>query len=313
MTTSILSLAYVLLLPGFLALGGLAIEFVDRKLYARFQHRVGPPWYQPIADSIKLLSKEAIVPRAADKPMFKLVPLVALASTATAFFYIPLWGTRALHPFEGDAVVVLYLLTIPALCFFLAGWFSTSLYASYGAVRTLTSLIAYEVPLFMSILSPLILAGTWSLSGAVTFYQSHPAWPFFNVLGFLVAIVAVLGKLEKAPFDIPEAETELGGGVFVEYSGKLLAMFRMTIDVEAMVVCTLVAAVFMPWGMNLHPVVVLALHAVKVLFLVFLIALARTVLTRMRIEQMVNFCYKWLAPAAMIQLLLTILLNGVLK
>ncbi|HTP26871.1 MAG TPA: complex I subunit 1 family protein, partial [Anaeromyxobacteraceae bacterium] len=235
------------------------------------------------------------------------------AATATAFFYIPLWSTHALHPFEGDAVVVLYLLTIPALCFFLAGWFSTSLFASYGAIRTLTSLISYEVPLFMAILSPMILAGTWSLSGTVEFYQSHPTWPFFNVLGFVVAIVALLGKLEKAPFDIPEAETELGGGTFVEYSGKLLALFRMTIDIEAMVVATLVASVFMPWGMNLHPVLVLALHAVKVFFIVFLIALTRTVMARMRIEQMVNFCYKWLAPAAIIQLLITILLSGVLK
>lgn len=313
MSNSFLSLAYVVVLPGFLTLGGLAVEFVDRKLYARFQHRVGPPWYQPIADSLKLLTKEPLVPAHADRTIFTWVPLVALAAAATAFFYVPIWGTSALYAFEGDAVVVLYLLTIPTLCFFLGGWYSTSLFAAIGSVRTLTSLIAYEVPLFMAILSPALLAGTWSLSGMVAFYQEHPAWPLFNLLGFAVAIVALLGKLEKAPFDIPEAETELAGGTFVEYSSKLLALLRMTIDIEAVVVASLVAAVFLPWGMSLHPVAVLGLHAVKVLFIVFLLALSRTVFARMRIEQMVRFCWTWVAPAALVQLLVTVVLNGVLK
>jgi NADH-quinone oxidoreductase subunit H len=313
MSNSLLTFLYVVFLPGFLMVGGLAIEFVDRKLYARFQHRVGPPWFQPVADSIKLLTKQPLIPEAADKAMFRWVPLVALAATATSFFYIPLWGTQALYSFEGDAIVVLYLLTIPTLCFFLGGWFSTSLFATIGSVRTLTALIAYEVPLFMAILAPAVLAGSWSLSGVATFYQSHPAWPLFNVLAFVVAIVALLGKLEKAPFDIPEAETELAGGTFVEYSGKLLAIFKMTIDAETMVTASLLAAVFMPWGMTLHPVAVLALHAVKVFFIVFLISLTRTVCARMRIEQMVQFCWKWVAPAALVQLVINVVLNGVLK
>lgn len=312
MQSSLASLLYVVVLPGFLTLGGLVAEFVDRKLYARLQHRVGPPWYQPFADSIKLLTKEEIVPERADAFIFRAVPLVALASTVTAFFYIPLWSPRALHAFEGDAVVVLYLLTIPTMCLFLGGWFSTSLYAAIGSVRTLTALFAYEVPLFMAILAPALLAGTWSLSGIAAYYQAHPWRAFANVIGLCVAIVALLGKLEKAPFDIPEAETELAGGTLTEYSGKLLALFKMTLDVEAVVAANLLAAVFLPWGLALHPVASLALQGVKVLAIVFLLALARTVFARMRLEQMVTFCWRWVAPAALLQLLVAVALNGVL-
>lgn len=312
MNGSLLSLAYALFLPGFLCAGGLVVEFVDRKLYARLQHRVGPPWYQPVADSLKLLTKEELVPEGADGVVFRLVPVFALAAAVTAFFYVPVWGVRAAHAFPGDAVVVLYLLTLPTLCFFLGGWFSSSIFAAIGSVRTLTQLFAYEVPLFLAILGPAVLAGDWSLSGMAAFFQDHPALALVNLPGFVVALVALLGKLEKAPFDIPEAETELAGGVFTEYSGKLLALFRMTVNVEAVVGAALLAAVFLPWGMALPVPAVLALLGLKIFLVVFLLALARTVFARLRLEQMVLFCWRWLAPAGLAQLLVNVVLNGVL-
>lgn len=312
MNAGLLSLLYVLALPACLVTAGLAAELVDRRLYARLQDRVGPPWYQPLADSLKLMTKEALVPEGADPRMFKLVPVIALAAAVTAFFYVPLWGTQALYAFEGDLVVVLYLLTIPTICFFLGGWFSTSLFAAIGSVRTLTALFAYEVPLFMAFLGPAVLSGSWSLSGISAYFQVHPGHAFFNLLGLAVAIVATLGKLEKAPFDIPEAETELAGGTFTEYSGKLLALFRMTIDVEAVVTAALLSAVFLPWGMALPWGWVLLLQAFKILAVVCLLTLARTVFTRMRLDQMVLFCWRWVAPAALLQLLVDVILAGAL-
>jgi NADH-quinone oxidoreductase subunit H len=313
----LLSLFYIAIFPGFLflAVAGMLLEFVDRKLYARMQHRVGPPWFQPAADFIKLAAKEDIVPESADKPMFKLVPLIALAAVVTTFLYIPVWSSDALYGFEGDTIVVLYLLTIPTLCFFLGGWLSRSLYSGIGAVRTLTQLFAYEVPLFVSVLSPAVLAKTWSLSGIAAYYQEHPLLALTNLLGFVVSVVALLGKLEKVPFDIPEAETEIVGGTFTEYSGKLLAFFRMTIDIEAVVVASLLAAVFLPWGLapSLPVAAAFALYIVKVLFVIFLLALLRTIFARLRIEQMVEFCWKWVAPAALVQLLISIALSGVVN
>jgi NADH-quinone oxidoreductase subunit H len=289
------------------------MEFADRKLYARMQNRIGPPWFQPFADFIKLSAKEDIIPEEADSVMFRLMPVFALTAVVTAFFYIPLWGTQALFAFNGDLIVVIYLLTIPTLTFFLAGWHSSSLFSMIGATRTLTQLFAYEVPLFMAILAPALLANTWSLSAMTVFYQQHPAYAGFNAIGFIVALIALQGKLERVPFDIPDAETEIVGGTFTEYGGRFLAMFRLAIDIEAVVGASLIAAVFLPFGLGLGAEWGFVFYVVKVLIVIALLALLRTVLARLRIEQMVIFCWKVVAPAALLQLFINLIFSGVLR
>jgi NADH-quinone oxidoreductase subunit H len=307
------SLISILIFPGFLFLGvfGLVAEFVDRKLYARFQNRQGPPWFQPFADFIKLGGKEEIIPEEASAPMFMLMPMVALAAVVTAALYIPLWSTQALFSFEGDLIVVVYLLTLPTLTFFLAGWYSASLFSTIGAVRTLTQLFAYEVPLFLAVLSPAVLADSWSLSGMTAFYASHPLYVGLNLIGLVVGIIALQGKLERVPFDIPEAETEVVGGAFTEYTGRLLALFRMAIDIEMVVGCSLLAAVFLPVGL-VGGVLGAVIYVAKVLALVFVSALMRSVMARLRIEQMVIFCWKYVAPAAILQIFISLIASGVL-
>ena len=308
------SLFQILIFPGFLFLSvfGLAAEYFDRKLHARLQNRVGPPWFQPLADFIKLAGKEEIIPEDANPRMFKAMPVFALASTVTAFFYIPLWQQNGLFSFTGDVIVVLYLLTIPTLSFFLGGWYSTSLYSKIGAVRSITQLFAYEVPLFISILSSALLANTWSLKEMAVFYTVHPWGWVFNLLGFFVSIIALLGKLEKVPFDIAEAETEIVAGTFTEYSGRLLGLFRLGIDIEAIVGASLLAAVFLPFGLGLAPVLGFALYIFKVVFIVAILSLARTVFARLRIDQMMELCWRYIAPLAFLQLLVSLLVKGVL-
>ena len=307
-----MSLFYILIFPGFLFLSafGLAAEFFDRKLYARLQNRVGPPWFQPLADFIKLAAKEEVIPEEANPSMFKLMPVLAITATITAFFYIPLWSAKPLFAFSGDLIVVLYLLTIPTLTFFLGGWYSTSLYSKIGAVRALTQLFAYEVPLLMSILAPALLANTWSLSEMSIFYSAHPLLWLFNLLGFAISMVSLLGKLEKVPFDIPEAETEIVAGTFTEYSGRLLGLFRLGIDIEAIVGASLLAAVYLPFGLGLPPVLGFLLFVVKTLAIICTLSVLRTIFARMRIDQMINFCWKILAPLAFIQLFIDLLLKG---
>ena len=302
----------MIVFPGFVFLGvlGLIFEYVDRILYARLQNRKGPPWFQPFADFIKLGSKEDIVPREADSVMFKLAPLLAAAAAIAASFYIPMWGGGALYSFAGDAVVVLYILTIPTACLFLAGWYSTSLYSAVGAVRTITQLFAYEVPLFLVILAPGILAGTWSLSEMAAFYSQHPLLCASNILGFIVAIVALQGKLERIPFDIPEAETEIVGGACTEYSGRLLVIFRLAIDIELVVGAALVSAIFIPFGMNLTGILGCLVFIIKLAVIIFILAVFKTSVARLRIEQMVNFCWKYMAPAAVLQLLISMILGA---
>ena len=243
-----MSIFYLLVFPGFLFLSalGLFMEYFDRKVYARMQNRVGPPWYQPLADIIKLVSKETIIPYDTNKKMFAALPVIALAAATTAIFYIPIWSSHALFSFTGDIIVVLYLLTIPTLPFFLAGWNSNSLFAGIGAVRNLTQLFSYEVPLYMGLLAPAFLASSWSLSEISQFYTTHPLLILLNIPAFIVCIIAVQGKLERVPFDIPDAETEIVAGSFTEYSGRYFAIFRMALDTELVVAATLLAAVFIP-------------------------------------------------------------------
>lgn len=307
------SLFFILIFPGFLFLifFGLAADFIDRKIYARLQNRIGPPWFQPLADLIKLLAKEDIVPDRANATIFKMAPFFALAATVTAFLYMPLWSTQSLFPFTGDIIVVLYLLTIPTLAFFIGGWYSTSLFAKIGSVRSLTQMFAYEVPLFMGVLAPAVLANTWSLSEMAVFYHEHPSYWFCNFTGLGVAIVALLGKLEKVPFDIPEAETEIVAGVFTEYSGRLLAVLKLTLSIETVVGSALIAAVFLPFGLTLPSFFGFFLFLVKILAVMALLSLCRTVVARLRIDQMVDFCWKFLVPVALFQLLINLVLKGV--
>ena len=302
----------IFVFPGFLfvAAFGLTAEYIDRKLYALMQNRVGPPWFQPLADFIKLSAKEDVVPQNADTLVFKMMPIVAITSILTAFLYMPMWGSKALFAFKGDLVVVIYLLTVPTLTYFLGGWYSRSIYSMIGAARSLTQLFAYEIPLFLSILAPAMLADTWSLSEMSVYFNTHPWAILCNLLGFVIAIIALLGKLEKVPFDIPEAETEIVAGAFTEYSGRLLAIFRLAIDMELVVGASLLAAVFLPFGLNYGPAAGFALYIVKVLFVIGLISLARTIVARLRIDQMINFCWKVIAPLAFLQFIADLIIKG---
>ncbi len=304
----------ILIFPGFLfvSIFGLIAEFIDRKLYARLQNRVGPPWFQTFADFIKLLGKEDIVPCDATRRMFNLAPMFALTAATAVFLYIPIWKTQDIFSFNGDIIMILYLLTIPTLAFFIGGWYSTSLYSRIGSVRGVTQLFAYEVPLFMSILSAALLADTWSLREMMFFYTQHPLYCLFNLIGFAVSLVALLGKLEKAPFDIPEAETEIVAGAFTEYSGKRLAFLRLTLDVEMVAGSALLAMVFFPFSLMLSPVMGFIVFIIETLAVIALLALLRTVVARLRIDQMIDFCWKYLVPFALFQLFLNVVLKGVL-
>lgn len=311
---SILEMLFkVLVFPGFLFmfLYSTLMEFLDRKIYARMQNRVGPPWYQPIADFFKLIGKSEIVPADANPAMFRILPLISLTAVAAAFIYVPVLGGRATSYFNGDIVVVLYFLTIPPLAMFLSGWYSRSVYATIGATRILTQLFAYEVPLFMSLLAPTLIAGTWSITGMAEFYAAHPLYVLINIPAMLTALVSIQCKLERAPFDTPEAETEIVSGALVEYGGKLLAFFRMASDCELLLVLSLFSAIFLPFITG-RLWVDFILYIVKTLIVLFVLTLMRATMARFEINNTVRFCWKYLSPVAFGQLLLNVLIRGVL-
>ena len=312
-------LLYILVFPGFAFqfVFSTYLEWMDRKFYARMQNRRGPLYtgyngiLQPVADILKLFFKEDIVPAGADRFMFSLMPILGLAAVVTAGLYIPVWLFTPFNSFEGDLIVVLYLLSIPSLVLFLAGWFSVSPFSLIGATRVLTQLFAYEVPFFLALLTPAVVAGSWQIRTIATFPWTSGAWwaiPI-QVLAFGVALLTLQAKLERVPFDIPEAETEVVGGPLTEYSGKKLAMFRIQKDILMLVGSAFIAALFLggfPGGIWLGGLQVL----IKTAVVVFLLSVVRAAFARIRIDQIISFSWKYLAPASLIQLLVVLILKG---
>jgi NADH-quinone oxidoreductase subunit H len=311
---------YILVYPGliFLLVYSTFCEWLDRKFYARMQNRIGPLHtgrsgiLQPVADIIKLCAKEDIVPEKADRRMFSALPVVAVAVVCTAALYLPLWHysqAPSFISFPGDLIVVAYLLTLPTLIFFLAGWHSTNFFSAIGGVRVLTMLFGYEIPLLLALLAPAVLADSWRILEIARFYQAHPLLMLANIIGFFVALIALQAKLERVPFDIPHAETEIVGGQFTEYSGKKLAFFRLLGDIEMVVGAGLIAAVFLggfPGGLLPG----LGWFILKTCVIIFLLAAMRAATSRIRIDQMVNFSWRWLAPLAVLQLFIVIIIKG---
>ena len=164
----------------------------------------------------------------------------------------------------------------------------------------------------MALLGPALLAGTWSISGITAFYHQNPLLSLLNIPGLFVAIVAAQGKLERAPFDIPDAETEIVGGTFTEYSGRYLAMFRMAIDSEMVVLAALISAIFFPALLPANPILGFVVYLAKSLLVVFVLALIKTAFARFRIDQMITFCWKILAPVSLLQILIDIIAKGVI-
>jgi NADH-quinone oxidoreductase subunit H len=312
---------YLFIYPGllFLFVYSTFCEWVDRKVYARLQNRMGPLYtgrggiLQPVADFLKLMAKEDITPANAESRMFTALPIVILAVVCTAALYLPTWHYSVtgvtFTSFPGDLIVLVFLLTIPTLIFFLAGWYSTSFFSVIGGIRVITMLFGYEVPLLLSVLSPAILANSWKLADIALFYQQQPVLLLVNVIGFVVALISLQAKLERVPFDLPHAETEIVGGTFTEYSGRKLAFFRLAIDIEMVVGSGLIATVFLggfPGGVGLGFV----LFVLKTLLVVILLSAIRALFARIRIDQLIGFAWRYLAPLAVVQLLIVILIKG---
>ena len=314
-----LAVVYLLIFPGILFLFSfsLFVEYLDRKVYARIQRRVGPPFLQPFADLVKLAAKEDVVPDRAEHLMFTAVPIIGLAAIFAAFLYIPVVASTGLYSFNGDLVVVLYLLTIPTLAMFLGGWYSGNLFGQRGAMRVASLLFSYEIPFFLALLSPALLGGSWKMADIVSYQATHPVALIVTVLGFIIAVIALQGKLERLPFDIPEAETEIVGGPLVEYSGRRLALFRLARDSEMVVGAGLIAAVFLDGPMPLVAITPVYLSWVigalffllKTLFVVFLLILLKSAVARIRTDQMISLAYKWLIPLALVQMMIVILIR----
>jgi NADH-quinone oxidoreductase subunit H len=299
------ALLSILIFPAGLTLifTGMFYEWIDRKLVARFQNRVGPRWFQPYADMVKLFAKEQITPRLANPFLFFGLPVVAIAGALTSALYVPLMGFTPVHSFPGDLIVTIYLLSLLTLCIGLAGWNTSGRFSLVGATRALTQMFAYEAPFLLALLGPALVAGSWEIKEISAYAQNH--WmAFTQPVGFVVALIGLMGKLELPPFDSPEAETEIVAGALTEYSGRGLAIFKVGKAVELIVGITLVSAFYLG-GLN----GILA-FLVKTLLVLLLMSMLQTLLTRLRIDQTVGLWWRFGTILVLAQIMLIIFLRS---
>lgn len=293
-----------LVFPGllFAAVIGLVTSWIDRKVTAQVQMRVGPPFLQPFYDVVKLFIKETCVPAGGSKLLFLSAPLIGLAAAAmasTILWRSLLWPDEA---FVGDLIVVLYLLTMPAMAVVLGSFASRNPLASLGGSREMKLVLAYELPFVLAIFVPVIKTHSIRL-GEILAAPAAVAAPS-GIIALLIAILCMQAKLTLVPFDMPEAETELTGGAYVEYSGPPLAMFKLT---KAMMLFTM--PIFLvtllcggiDFGEGALPIV---LGILKYVGLVVLIVLIRNTAPRVRIDQAVRFFWGPMTVAALLAVVL---------
>jgi NADH-quinone oxidoreductase subunit H len=309
----------ILVFPGFtfILLLTLFCDWVERKIEARIQNRVGPfvagpaGILQPLADFIKLLTKEDIQPRDAKKIVFKFAPLVAFTIMVFAICFLPIDGSSVLsaNGFNGDLIIILAFSTIANFLLFLSGWASCNPYGTISSARVLTQFLGYDIPLFLIALTPAFMAGSLSIF-AIASSQIIP----FIILApwaFVLFIITMQAELEKDPFDVPDAESELVGGLETEFTGAKLAFLHLTRDVQIVFGSALVVELFLggPYGpvfFGLPAFWYSLWFILKLLAVVIITEYITTLFARLRIDQVVSANWKIILPAAILSLMLTI-------
>ena len=312
----------ILVFPGFtfVLLLTLFCDWLERKLEARIQNRVGPMVagpggiLQPLADFIKLLTKEDIQPRDAKKTIFKFAPLVAFSIMVFAMAFLPIDGGSVLSAsgFNGDLIIILAFVTIANFLLFLAGWASCNPYSSIGSARVLTQFLGYDIPLTLLALTPAFIAGSLSIF-SIAYVQATSLLPFILLApwAFVLFIITMQAELEKDPFDIPHAESEVVGGLETEYTGGKLAFLHLTRDVQIVFGAAMVTELFLggPYGPVFFGVPVFwysLWFVLKVLAVVVITEYITCVFARLRIDQVLRANWKILLPAAILSLVLTV-------
>ena len=295
--------------------------WLERKGLGRIQNRLGPnrvgPYgiFQPIADGLKMVTKEDIVPRNADKLIHFLAPIVLVIPTLLAFAVLP-FG-RNLVPLDLDAGILFFFAVGASteLAIFMAGWSSRNKYSMLGAMRAVAQMISYEIPLIISSVTVIMLTGSLSLVDIVAkqscyLYGIVPHWNVFTpwgLAGFIIFLIASLAESNRSPFDIPEAESEIIAGHLTEYSGFKYALFFLAEYLGMFAMSGLAVTLFLggwnsPVGFLTTWVPSYIWFFAKLMLLVCLFIWIRGTVPRLRVDQLLNFAWKFLLPLALINL-----------
>lgn len=302
------------------------LTFYERRALARIQVRIGPNragpkgWFQPVADGIKLIFKEEVIPGQAYKIVFLLAPIITVFPALVILAVIP-WGTeitvfgREISLYLTDINVgVLYLISIASISVYgivLAGWSSNNKYAMMGGLRSSAQMISYELAMGLALIVPIMLAGSMSLLDIVN--AQNPIWfIFYQPIAALIFFIAAVAEVNRAPFDMPEAEQELTAGYHAEYSGMKFALFFMAEYVKMIAVSAIGATLFLGGfrGPFVDQVPILGPFYlfIKILILLFGLIWLRATLPRIRYDRLMAFGWKFLLPVALASVFLTAVL-----
>ncbi|MBI2916845.1 MAG: NADH-quinone oxidoreductase subunit NuoH [Chloroflexi bacterium] len=294
----------------FLALLVMVLQYMDRRLIARFQVRFGPNrvgpsgLLQPIADTIKLLTKEDLRPRLADPLVFTLAPLVVFLGGTLAFAVIPFNRSGFLADLNVGILYIFAITSLGAVGIFMAGWSSNNKYSLFGAMRAVAQLVAYEVPVVVSILGVVLITESLSLVDIVE--KRDIPLILLQPLGFLIYLAAATAEVGRPPFDLLEAESELIAGYHTEYNGMRWALLQLGEYVATFAVAAVVTTLFLGGWKGPGPAVLgYVWFMLKALFVYLLILWVRASLPRVRIDQLMGFAWKFLLPLALLNVFIT--------
>jgi NADH-quinone oxidoreductase subunit H len=294
--------------------------YFERKVLGWMQNRVGPnqvgPWglLQTVADVLKLLIKEDVIPKKADIGLFKIAPILAFMPAFAVLAVMPF--TDAIQ-FADIGVGLLYYLAISSITtigILVGGWASNNKYALLGGMRSAAQMISYEIPLVMSVVGIVMTAQTLNLAEIVQVQQKQGWFIFPQFIGFIVFLIASIAELNRTPFDLPEAESELVAGYHVEYSGFRFAFFMLAEYVYIFAMASLTTVLYLggwdaPFDLTFIPPIIWFI--LKFSFFVFLMYWLRATMPRIRADQLMPFAWKVLLPIALLNIFLTALFKEI--
>lgn len=309
MSQVLYSMGAFVVFPGFLftAAVGLLAAWVDRKITARLQWRVGPPWYQNFVDFFKLLGKETIIPRGASRISFFAAPLIGLIGVTLVSLILWQINLNPHRSFLGDLIVVLYLSILPSLAIVIGGSASGNPLGALGASREMKMILADELPFIVAMFTPVVRIGSIKL-GPILLYQSTNGMMFTHhassIIALVVAFFCLQAKMTLVPFDIPEAEQEIMAGPYIEYSGPPLAIFKLTRAMTLFALPVFLITVFLG-GFQFRGLGILW-SVVKYVVILILIILVKNTNPRLRIDQTLRFFWLRMFPLSVIGFVLAL-------
>jgi NADH-quinone oxidoreductase subunit H len=321
LATVLLTALGVLVMATFVLVVDILLVWVERKVVARFQDRLGPnrlgPYglIQPLADVIKLLIKEDITPRGADRVIFNLAPIMALATVLLMWAVIPFASTILGADIN---VAVLYIVAVGALGtlgIIMAGWSSNNKYALLGAFRTVAQMVSYEIPMVIVLLVPVILARSMGLKSIV---DAQSSWFILLApIAALIFLVTSIAELGRAPFDLNEAESEIVAGFHIEYTGMKFGLFYAGELLHALTVSALFSTLFLggwrgPFADQV-PILGVVYLFIKAFIIYWVIMWIKYSFPRLRIDQMLGFSWKFLTPLSLVLVIAAAILDKILR